>query len=230
MDMGNILPLLLLQQSFSRTSLSSQSGDSTDFSRLIGLMNGSNTSTADPLAGSMGMNLLAGQSDGLMGLIEQLLAIQLLSQSTGYQGSAEVQNLAGDQSFVVGLKTQAGFGIDSPRGRPVQDGRLTQEFHPGHNGLDIGVVVGTPVHTTMNGKVVYAGWNNEGYGNLVIVQNGAYRTYYAHLSKIPVEVGQEVSSGMVVGLSGITGNSTGPHLHYEVRKDGKVIDPTSFTL
>lgn len=114
----------------------------------------------------------------------------------------------------------------SPQGAPLK-GVLTQGSHTGHTALDFGVVVGTEVHSTMGGKVVQAGWNNEGYGNLVIVENGLYRTYYAHLSKIPVMVGKTVQSGEVIGLSGNTGNSTGPHLHYEVRKNDIAIDPTS---
>jgi murein DD-endopeptidase MepM/ murein hydrolase activator NlpD len=116
-----------------------------------------------------------------------------------------------------------------PSGRPV-GGVLTQNFHPGHNGLDFGVVVGTPIKSTMDGKVIQAGWNNEGYGNLVIVENGAYRTYYAHLSSIPVSVGDVVKADTTIGLSGNTGHSTGPHLHYEIRKNNVPIDPTLITL
>jgi murein DD-endopeptidase MepM/ murein hydrolase activator NlpD len=116
-----------------------------------------------------------------------------------------------------------------PYGEPVH-GPLTQTFHPGHIGLDIGVVTGTPIKSTMDGKVIFAGWNTIGYGNLVIVQNGDYQTYYAHQSKIQVNVGQTVQAGNVLGLSGSTGNSTGPHLHYEIRYKGTPIDPTSTTL
>jgi murein DD-endopeptidase MepM/ murein hydrolase activator NlpD len=82
----------------------------------------------------------------------------------------------------------------------------------------------------MNGKVISAGWNNQGYGNLVIVENGSYRTYYAHLSSIPVSAGDVVTAGTTIGLSGNTGNSTGPHLHYEIRKDNVPINPTAVTL
>lgn len=117
-----------------------------------------------------------------------------------------------------------------PSGRPVTGGVLTQEFHPGHTGIDIAVPLGTPVKTTMDGHVIYAGWNNQGYGNLVIVENGAYRTYYAHLSSIPVSVGDEVKAGTTIGLSGSTGHSTGPHLHYEIRKNKVPIDPAPVTL
>jgi murein DD-endopeptidase MepM/ murein hydrolase activator NlpD len=99
---------------------------------------------------------------------------------------------------------------------PVK-GQVTQEFHDGHKAMDIAVPTGTPVQSTMPGKVIHAGWNDEGYGNLVIVENGAYRTYYAHLSSIPVKLGDTVAAGSIIGLSGSTGNSTGPHVHYEVR-------------
>ena len=116
-----------------------------------------------------------------------------------------------------------------PSGRPA-GGVLTQDFHPGHNGLDFGIPVGTGIKSTMDGQVVYAGWNDQGYGNLVIIQNGDYKTYYAHLSSIPVSVGDSVTAGSVIGLSGNTGNSTGPHLHYEVRKNNVPIDPTEITL
>jgi murein DD-endopeptidase MepM/ murein hydrolase activator NlpD len=96
--------------------------------------------------------------------------------------------------------------------------------------FDFGIPVGTTVKSTMDGNVVYAGWNDQGYGNLVIVENGAYRTYYAHLSSIPVSVGDQVTAGTTIGLSGNTGNSTGPHLHYEIRKNKVAIDPTSYML
>jgi murein DD-endopeptidase MepM/ murein hydrolase activator NlpD len=119
--------------------------------------------------------------------------------------------------------------VNSPAGKPVK-GVLTQGSHPGHVALDFGVPVGTVVKSTIDGKVVFAGWNNEGYGNLVIIENGPYRVYYAHLSDYTVKFGEVVKAGQKIALSGNTGNSTGPHLHYEVRKNGNQIDPTGFTL
>ncbi len=138
---------------------------------------------------------------------------------------------AGTSSAAAGVQKATLYQIQKsePTGRPV-GGVLTQNYHPGHNGLDFGVVVGTPVEATMDGKVISAGWNDQGYGNLVIVENGNYRTYYAHLSSIPVSVGDTVTTGTTIGLSGNTGNSTGPHLHYEIRKNGAVINPTAMTL
>ena len=98
--------------------------------------------------------------------------------------------------------------------------------HP-HNGVDVSLPEGSPVPAAMEGTVVFAGWNDQGYGNLVIVQNGPWTTYYGHLSAIGVQVGQEVQRGEVIALSGNTGVSTGPHLHYEVRYDGVPIPPST---
>lgn len=163
-------------------------------------------------------------SSGLGDLMTPLLMIILLEKLVESQMEQDepVSSVQGETAVSQGPKTE-------PSGRPV-GGVLTQNFHPGHNGLDFGIVVGTPVEATMDGKVVHAGWNNQGYGNLVIVDNGTYKTYYAHLSSIPVSVGDSVTAGTTIGLSGNTGNSTGPHLHYEIRQNNVPIDPTSATL
>jgi murein DD-endopeptidase MepM/ murein hydrolase activator NlpD len=175
----------------------------------------------------------------LLTLVEQMLADQVQTlgmSSTGIQSGQTLPSAFSAQAFsqlgASGFDPQSALDMltsSSPHGVPVH-GPLTQNFHPGHNGLDFGVVVGTPAKATMSGKVVYAGWNNEGYGNLVIVENGPYKTYFGHLSEIPVQVGQSIAAGQTIGLTGNTGHSTGPHLHYEVRENGKPIDPTSFTL
>jgi hypothetical protein len=107
-------------------------------------------------------------------------------------------------------------------------GRVTSGFHdparPYHGGIDFGLAAGTPVRSTWEGTVVYAGWGG-GYGNLVIVQNGDWRMYYAHLSQFSVRAGQLVQIGAIIGLSGNTGKSSGAHLHYEVRCRGVPVDP-----
>jgi murein DD-endopeptidase MepM/ murein hydrolase activator NlpD len=125
----------------------------------------------------------------------------------------------------VQIETEAGSDPDSVK-MPVTGAELSQEYNAGHHGLDFSVVEGTPVRSTMTGNVVYSGWNDQGYGNLVIVENGNRRTYYAHLSELPVFKGERINQGDVIGLSGNTGNSTGPHLHYEIRINGQAIDPS----
>lgn len=179
------------------------------------------------MSGMMGTSGLSSgdQSSSSIGdLMAPLLMIILLERLVeGQMEQGDVVNES--QGKVLTSQTPK----SEPSGRPV-GGVLTQNFHPGHNGLDFGIVVGTPVEATMDGKVSYAGWNNQGYGNLVIVENGDYKTYYAHLSSIPVSVGDSVAAGTTIGLSGNTGNSTGPHLHYEIRKNNVPINPTSVTL
>jgi murein DD-endopeptidase MepM/ murein hydrolase activator NlpD len=96
-----------------------------------------------------------------------------------------------------------------------------------HKGVDYGVSTGTPVKSQMTGKVTYAGWQT-GYGNIVIVEGNGITQKFAHLSAFSVKVGDTVSAGTVVAKSGNTGDSTGPHLHYEVLVNGKNVDPVSY--
>src|SRR5262249_35497002 len=115
----------------------------------------------------------------------------------------------------------------APAGLPV-DGILTQRFHAGHSGVDLGVPLGTPVLATMSAQVTFADWSTIGYGYLVILQNGPYITYYAHNTSFNVSVGQFVGKGSIVSWSGSTGNSTGPHVHYETRINDVPVDPLTF--
>ena len=167
----------------------------------------------------------------MMTLLEKLLAEEIQTEAAAEEAEKNSTEVAAPAvKTITGTKKDAVIDPESsPRGRPV-DGPITQYSHARHVALDFGIPVGTPIKSTMDGKVIYAGWNNEGYGNLVIVENGRYKTYYAHLSEFKVGVGDTIKANTVVGLSGNTGNSTGPHLHYEVRRDGVPIDPSNFTL
>lgn len=109
---------------------------------------------------------------------------------------------------------------------PVNSKRITQGFTGTHHAIDIGIPTGTKVAAPTTGKVIYAGWNNQGYGNLVEIRTSDGKTILlAHLSQINAKVGQSVDAGSVIGLSGSTGNSTGPHLHYEVRSGSGYSNP-----
>ena len=97
-----------------------------------------------------------------------------------------------------------------------------------HEGLDIASSYGNPVHATANGRITQAGWVN-GYGYLVEIDHGnGIKTRYGHNSAILVSVGDQVVEGQTISLIGSTGNSTGPHCHYEVRVNGEAVDPTLF--
>ena len=97
-----------------------------------------------------------------------------------------------------------------------------------HSGIDIGVDYGTPVHSADSGTVVYAGWMS-GYGNTVVVDHGnGISTLYGHNEDVAVSEGQSVGKGSVIAYAGSTGNSTGPHVHFEVRVNGDPTDPMGY--
>jgi murein DD-endopeptidase MepM/ murein hydrolase activator NlpD len=113
--------------------------------------------------------------------------------------------------------------------RPTQAYIITQRFLPWHSGIDLAGDLGSPISASDNGTVVYAGWNTVGYGNLVILDHGnGWRTYYAHLSEVYAECGAWVSRGDRLGAMGSTGNSTGPHLHFEMLRFGIPVNPEGY--
>jgi murein DD-endopeptidase MepM/ murein hydrolase activator NlpD len=115
----------------------------------------------------------------------------------------------------------------APAGLPV-DGILSQRYHLYHSGIDLALPLGSPVIATHSGDVTYAGWSEIGYGYLVILQSGVFITYYAHNTSFNVIQGQQIGRGSILAWSGSTGNSTGPHVHYETRINDIPVDPLTF--
>ncbi len=108
-------------------------------------------------------------------------------------------------------------------------GRISQDYWGGHPGLDIAGWVGASIQASDSGYVVAAQWDNRGYGRMVMIDHGnGYQTLYGHLSSIYVSVGDEVYKGETIGEMGSTGNSTGPHLHFEVLYEGVSHSPWKF--
>jgi murein DD-endopeptidase MepM/ murein hydrolase activator NlpD len=98
-----------------------------------------------------------------------------------------------------------------------------------HAGLDFAAPQGTPIYATADGQVSTSGNTGNGYGNHVVVRHGfGYETLYGHMVRVKARAGQSVKRGEVIGWVGSTGKSTGPHLHYEVHKNGKAVDPIYF--
>jgi len=135
------------------------------------------------------------------------------------------------------LRSERDIYLSTPKGLPV-NGKISSPFgireHPNtgikdfHSGIDISTNPGTPVKATADGIITFAGWNG-GSGNLVAIEHGhGFSTFYAHNRSITVRVGQKVKRGEVISYAGSTGNSTGPHVHYEIWKNGKAINPYEF--
>ena len=139
----------------------------------------------------------------------------------------------GQNIILPGAKPEFGYQdrLNQMFIRPVQ-GRISSPFGPRwgshHDGKDYAVPIGTPVKAAGGGRVVYVGWSS-GYGNTVIIQHQqGMRTLYAHLNSFNVSSGQRVNRGQVIASSGNTGRSTGPHLHFEVRVNGRPVDPAGY--
>lgn len=109
---------------------------------------------------------------------------------------------------------------------PVNSRNYTQFYWYSHPGLDIALPEGSAVVASDTGTVTFAGWNIYGYGNLIVVNHGnGYETLYAHLNGINVVPGQIVYQGNIIGSTGNTGNSSGPHIHFEIRTNGVQDNP-----
>lgn len=117
----------------------------------------------------------------------------------------------------------------APAKNGVAPAAAPKQRYRAHMGIDYAAPTGTPIFSVATGKVVHLGYSGA-FGNLIILEHpGNYRTYYAHLSNynVELEVGNEVRRGLEIGYVGSTGRSTGPHLHFELRKDGVYVDPYS---
>jgi murein DD-endopeptidase MepM/ murein hydrolase activator NlpD len=153
---------------------------------------------------------------------EYLEEVEALAAQSASLAAAIRQAQEGAGSTGSGTPSASGFiwPVNGPvvSGYGMRWGRL-------HEGIDISASTGTPIWAAAAGTVIYAGWLG-GYGNLVVVDHGnGLATAYAHASAILVAVGQQVAQGETVSLVGSTGNSSGPHLHFEVRVNGVAVDP-----
>ena len=122
-------------------------------------------------------------------------------------------------------KPKANTTVTKPT-QPTQPAQAKQRYRA-HMGIDYAAPIGTPIFSVADGKVVHLGFSGA-FGNLIVLEHpGGYHTYYAHLSNYnnELELGNEVRRGFEIGYVGSTGRSTGPHLHFELRKDGIYVDP-----
>ena len=154
-----------------------------------------------------------------------------------YSSRAQVSGSASLISFSSRPPVTGSLGGWGAGRMPVVNGVLTSRFgmrrHPtlggfrAHAGVDLAAPAGSPITATADGEVTTAGWSG-GYGLLVALDHGGGRqTRYGHMSRLNVAVGQQVRQGDVIGFVGSTGRSTGPHVHYETRVNGRAVDPFS---
>jgi murein DD-endopeptidase MepM/ murein hydrolase activator NlpD len=138
--------------------------------------------------------------------------------SAGYNPVAVIKDLLKPAAVIAGKMLW-----------PTVGHTITQYFSWRHAGLDIANKIGTPVYAAESGQVIDAGWSKAGYGNKVDIDNGGGMvTRYGHASKLLVKKGDYVNKGDVIMLMGSTGKSTGPHVHFEVRINGRVQNPLSY--
>jgi murein DD-endopeptidase MepM/ murein hydrolase activator NlpD len=133
-----------------------------------------------------------------------------------------------------GTKNPYDYGV-AFLSHPTRGGFMTsgygERWNSFHKGIDIAGDIGDDVLASMDGNVIYAQYNDGGYGNLIIIEHeDDMNTYYGHLSNFYVKVGDKVKKGDVIGAVGNTGFSTGPHLHFELRVDNEPVDPTEYIV
>jgi murein DD-endopeptidase MepM/ murein hydrolase activator NlpD len=174
-------------------------------------------------------------------LVEDYLSKRGVIKSFSPVGGRSTNKVSYDLSYLQFLEERADYLHTSIRGIPLGYpvyGRITSHMgwrknpfgrgYEFHSGIDIEAPKGSKVLATADGVVVFAGWYGEYGKTVIIIHPSGYLTLYGHLSQIDVKEGQKVKAGDVVGRVGSTGRSTGPHLHYEVIKDNKPIDPSKF--
>lgn len=180
------------------------------------------------------------QAEKYAGIEEQ---IAIFEEQLGLDGKANDNNLtprARMTHLSLTNEQQTEVLTQIPNGWPIANQGISSKYgwrdHPilkkkeFHTGIDLMATLNTPIYATANAVVEFAGYNNHGYGySIILVHNFGFKTVFAHLSnKSVVKVGQFVKKGDLIGYSGNTGLSTGPHLHYEVRFVNKTLEPSYF--
>ena len=171
---------------------------------------------------------------------QDLLDKAIYDRDTSEQAYEELMAASAEVASMIRRSNMTYSGAPAGAGGMIWplDGPVTSEFgwrtHPifgtarFHSGLDIGGDYGLPIYAAASGTVIHAGWIS-GYGNTVIIDHGGgVTTLYGHNDSLNVGVGQTVSQGQVIAMCGSTGNSTGPHCHFEVRENGEPVSPYNY--
>ena len=188
------------------------------------------------LAGFGGVN----RYEPLEGYANSNMMIEMTKRTDKILKQLDIQSRSYDE-LIVKVKNKEEMAICRPAIQPISNKELKHaasgygmRLHPiwktyiFHEGLDFAAPTGADIYATGDGKVIKAEYSG-GYGKMVLVDHGfGYQTLYAHMNSIGVMVGSEVKRGQVIGTVGNTGDSTGPHLHYEVHKNGRHVNPIDY--
>lgn len=159
-------------------------------------------------------------------VLESQLYVQSRSFDEIYRMAINKKDMLGCIPAIMPLKNVDVARISSHFGYRIDPFYKVQKFH---GGTDFSAAMGTPIFCTGNGKIIKVEKAKGGYGNYILVDHGyGYMTRYAHISKSLVKTGQEVKRGEEIAKVGNSGKSTAPHLHYEVIKNGKTVNPINF--
>ena len=197
---------------------------------------------SDPIPSSQRMAGFGGVNryGYLEGYINSDMMIEMTKRTDKIKKQLDIQSRSYDE-LIVKAKNKEQMAICRPAIQPISNKELKHaasgygmRLHPiwktykFHEGLDFAAPTGADIYATGDGKVVKAEYSG-GYGKMVLVDHGfGYQTLYAHMNSIGVVVGGEVKRGQVIGTVGNTGDSTGPHLHYEVHKNGRHVNPIDY--
>lgn len=162
-----------------------------------------------------------------LGVGINLVVIVLLSSGLATTPSLALDNEATTTPAVISLtESQISLTTQVRIKFPLPQREISQGYWLLHSGIDFRTPEGTPVNAVMSGVVSETGKDRFGYGNKVLITHGGgYESLYAHLAEIDVKPGDKVTTDSVIGKSGNTGRSTGPHLHLEIRENGRTINP-----
>ncbi len=167
----------------------------------------------------------AQQTEDISLSLERLLRQTKLEKESLAEIWKSLENKRYLLSHTPSIKPTVGY---ITRGFGMHIDPFTGQLRP-HYGIDFAAKVGAPVWTTADGRVANIGWDRSGFGTYIEVDHRkGFQTYYAHLSKVEVSLGEEVKRGQLIGRVGNTGRSTGPHLHYEVRVNGSPVNPRNY--
>lgn len=149
--------------------------------------------------------------------------VQNLLVSMKVDGVEEVFEVRIEEDFISPIENARILSKYGMREHPIKKGQHL------HHGVDYRAAMGTPIRASASGKITKANISPKGYGKHIEIQHSdGMSTIYAQLSELKVSLGQEVKQGEIIALSGNSGQSTGPHLHFEIRKNGKSVDPEKY--